>query len=57
MRYGIVEGNNVAKKMRFRYTWRWKDFLLPYDVLVLDNASIHTSGVNSTLKDWLRGNF
>ena len=33
------------------------EFLLPYDVLVLDRAAIHTGGQNTILPDWLWDNF
>ena len=54
--YGIVEGNNVAKNFRNSgANCRGICFWLPDDVLVLDNTSIHTDGVNSNLEDWLCG--
>ena len=31
--------------------------LLPYDVVVLDRAAIHTGGQNTILVDWLWDNF
>ena len=53
-----MEGNNVAENFAIQVQMAVESgFLLPYDVLVLDNASIHTGGVNSTLEDWLWGNF
>ena len=32
-------------------------YLLPYDVVVLDRAAIHTGGQNTILVDWLWDNF
>ena len=36
---------------------RKKMSLLPYDVVVLDRAAIHTGGQNTILVDWLWDNF
>ena len=57
-RYGIVEGNNNADNFAIQVQLAVSTgCLLPYDVLVLDNAAIHTGGVNATLEDWLWVNF
>lgn len=51
---GINDAENFAIQVELAVVLGW---LLPYDVLVLDNAAIHTGGENSNLGDWLWDNF
>ena len=54
LRYEVNSGNNNAEN--FQLVVRnavATGFLLSFDVLVLDNAAIHTGGGNSGLGDWL----
>ena len=58
VRYGITEGINDAANFAIQVELAViHGFLLPYDVLVLDNASIHSGGENKILEDWLWDNF
>ena len=58
LRYSISEGindaENFAIQVELAVIFGW---LLPYDVLVLDRAAIHTGGENCILEDWLWDNF
>lgn len=58
LRYTIAEGINDAENfaicIELAVIFGW---LLPFDVLVLDRAAIHTGGENSILEEWLWDNF
>ncbi|KAL7543505.1 hypothetical protein ACHAXR_013180, partial [Thalassiosira sp. AJA248-18] len=58
LRYTIAEGINDAENfaicIELAVIFGW---LLPYDVVVLDRAAIHTGGENRILEDWLWDNF
>jgi hypothetical protein len=58
VRYGIVQGTNDAENFAVQIeNALLAGFLLPFDVLVLDNAAIHTGKENFVLEDWLWSNF
>ena len=58
IRYGISQGINDSEHFAVQVQLAvLSGFLLPYDVLVLDRAAIHTGGQNTILPDWLWDNF
>jgi len=58
MRYGITMNNNNSESFSTNVVLAVSSgFLQQGDVLVLDNAAIHTSGTNSDLESWLWDNF
>ena len=58
LRYNISEGINTAENFAIQVELAViAGYLLPYDVLVLDRAAVHTGGENTILEDWLWDNF
>ena len=58
LRYGISQGINDATNFAIQVQLAvMSGFLLPYDVLIVDRAAIHTGGCNATLEDWLWDNY
>jgi len=58
VRYGVVQDNNNADNFAVQVQLALSSgFLLPFDVLVLDRAAIHTGGRNTTLEEWLWNNY
>lgn len=54
IRFGIGQGNNNAEYFAVQVQLGvLSRFFLPYDVIVLDRAAIHTGKGNSILEDWL----
>ncbi|KAL7524232.1 hypothetical protein ACHAXR_001481, partial [Thalassiosira sp. AJA248-18] len=57
-RFGISQGINNSENFSVQVQLAvLSGFLLPYDVLVLDRAAIHTGGQNTILEDWLWDNY
>lgn len=58
MRYGITLNNNNSESFSTNVVLAVSSgFLQRGDVLVADNATIHSGGVNSDLENWLWDNF
>jgi len=58
VRYGIGQGNNNAENFAVQVQLGvLSGFFLPYDVIVLDRAVLHTGKGNSILEDWLWDNY
>ena len=58
VRYGIGQGNNNAENFAVQVQLGvLSGVFLPYDVIVLDRAAIHTGKGNSILEDWLWDNY
>ena len=58
VRFGISKGINTSENFAVHVQMAVAvGYLLPYDVVVLDRAAIHTGGQNTILVDWLWDNF